>query len=34
MGDVRMAIMNEAHKSKYSIHPGVDKMYYDLQDMY
>nr|GEZ01072.1 hypothetical protein [Tanacetum cinerariifolium] len=24
----------EAHKSKYSIHPGVDKMYYDLRDSY
>ncbi|GJW33721.1 putative reverse transcriptase domain-containing protein [Tanacetum coccineum] len=27
-------IMDEAHKSKYSIHPGADKMYYDLRDMY
>ncbi|GKC24232.1 putative reverse transcriptase domain-containing protein [Tanacetum coccineum] len=26
--------MDEAHKSKYSVHPGVDKMYYDLRDMY
>ncbi|GKD87666.1 putative reverse transcriptase domain-containing protein, partial [Tanacetum coccineum] len=25
---------NEAHKSKYSIHPGADKMYYDLRDGY
>ncbi|GKD24204.1 putative reverse transcriptase domain-containing protein [Tanacetum coccineum] len=24
--------MDEAHKSKYSIHPGADKMYYDLRD--
>nr|GEW58661.1 retrotransposon protein, putative, Ty3-gypsy subclass [Tanacetum cinerariifolium] len=24
----------EAQKSKYSIHPGADKMYYDLRDMY
>ncbi|GJX98152.1 putative reverse transcriptase domain-containing protein [Tanacetum coccineum] len=31
-GDVRTLIMNEAHKSKYSIHPGDDKMYYDLRD--
>ncbi|GJV74871.1 putative reverse transcriptase domain-containing protein [Tanacetum coccineum] len=23
---------DEAHKSKYSIHPGADKMYYDLRD--
>ncbi|GJW54835.1 reverse transcriptase domain-containing protein [Tanacetum coccineum] len=31
-GDVRTLIMDEAHKSKYSIHPGADKMYYDLKD--
>ncbi|GJX04548.1 putative reverse transcriptase domain-containing protein [Tanacetum coccineum] len=29
-----ITIMDEAHKSKYSIHPGADKMYYDLRDMY
>nr|GEU31023.1 hypothetical protein [Tanacetum cinerariifolium] len=23
-----------SHKSKYSVHPGADKMYYDLRDMY
>nr|GEY64478.1 putative reverse transcriptase domain-containing protein [Tanacetum cinerariifolium] len=33
-GDVRTLIMHEAHKSKYSIHPGADKMYYDLRDRY
>ncbi|GKB58244.1 putative reverse transcriptase domain-containing protein [Tanacetum coccineum] len=26
--------MDEACKSKYSIHPGADKMYYDLRDRY
>nr|GEV09638.1 putative reverse transcriptase domain-containing protein [Tanacetum cinerariifolium] len=31
-GDVRTLIMVKAHKSKYSIHPGADKMYYDLRD--
>nr|GEY76582.1 reverse transcriptase domain-containing protein [Tanacetum cinerariifolium] len=31
-GDVRTLIMNKAHKSKYSVHPGADKMYYDLRD--
>nr|GFA29131.1 putative reverse transcriptase domain-containing protein [Tanacetum cinerariifolium] len=31
-GDMRTLIMNEAHKSKYSVHPGADKMYYDLRD--
>ncbi|GJT65119.1 putative reverse transcriptase domain-containing protein [Tanacetum coccineum] len=25
---------DEAHKSKYYVHPGVDKMYYDLRDRY
>nr|GEY02845.1 putative reverse transcriptase domain-containing protein [Tanacetum cinerariifolium] len=29
--DVRTLIMDEAHKSKYSVHPGADKMYYDLK---
>ncbi|GKE65157.1 putative reverse transcriptase domain-containing protein [Tanacetum coccineum] len=33
-GDVRTLIIDEAYKSKYSIHPGADKMYYDLKDMY
>ncbi|GJZ76430.1 putative reverse transcriptase domain-containing protein, partial [Tanacetum coccineum] len=33
-GGVRIVIMDEAHKSRYSVHPGVDKMYYDLRDMY
>ncbi|GKC64382.1 hypothetical protein Tco_1096980, partial [Tanacetum coccineum] len=31
-GDVRTLIMDEAHKSTYSVHPGADKMYYDLRD--
>nr|GFA52782.1 putative reverse transcriptase domain-containing protein [Tanacetum cinerariifolium] len=31
---VRKLIMDEAHTSRYSIHPGVDKMYYDLKDLY
>ncbi|GKB60246.1 hypothetical protein Tco_0916432, partial [Tanacetum coccineum] len=30
-GEVRTLIMDEAHKSKYSVHPGADKMYYDLK---
>ncbi|GJS86537.1 putative reverse transcriptase domain-containing protein [Tanacetum coccineum] len=33
-GNVRTLIMDEAHKSKYSVHRGTDKMYYDLRDMY
>ncbi|GKA96053.1 putative reverse transcriptase domain-containing protein [Tanacetum coccineum] len=31
-GEVRTLIMDEAHKSKYSVHLGADKMYYDLRD--
>nr|GEY93302.1 hypothetical protein [Tanacetum cinerariifolium] len=27
-------IMHESHKSKYSIHPGSDKMYQDLKQLY
>ncbi|GKC42284.1 putative reverse transcriptase domain-containing protein [Tanacetum coccineum] len=26
--------MNEAHTSKYSVHPGAYKMYYDLREFY
>nr|GEV11791.1 retrotransposon protein, putative, Ty3-gypsy subclass [Tanacetum cinerariifolium] len=33
-GDVRILIMDEAHKSKYYVHPEADKMYYDLRDRY
>ncbi|GKB52056.1 putative reverse transcriptase domain-containing protein [Tanacetum coccineum] len=33
-GEVKTLIMDEAHKSKYSVHPGADKMYYDLRDSY
>ncbi|GKA08855.1 putative reverse transcriptase domain-containing protein, partial [Tanacetum coccineum] len=31
---VRKLIMDEAHTSRYLIHPGADKMYYDLRDLY
>nr|GEX01035.1 putative reverse transcriptase domain-containing protein [Tanacetum cinerariifolium] len=34
IGNVRTMIIDEAHSMRYSIHPGVDKMYYDLRDMY
>ncbi|GKC00433.1 putative reverse transcriptase domain-containing protein [Tanacetum coccineum] len=34
VGDVRKLIMDEAHTSRYSIHPGANKMYYDLRDLY
>ncbi|GJZ68237.1 putative reverse transcriptase domain-containing protein, partial [Tanacetum coccineum] len=32
--DLRALIMHESHKSKYSIHPGSDKMYHDLKKLY
>ncbi|GKB89173.1 putative reverse transcriptase domain-containing protein [Tanacetum coccineum] len=34
VGGVRTIIMDEAHKTKYFVHPGADKMYLDLRDMY
>ncbi|GJU85569.1 putative reverse transcriptase domain-containing protein [Tanacetum coccineum] len=33
-GDLRTLVMHESHKSKYSIHPGSDKMYQDLKQLY
>ncbi|GJZ28883.1 putative reverse transcriptase domain-containing protein [Tanacetum coccineum] len=33
-GEVRTLIIDESHKSKYYVHPGADKMYYDLRDRY
>ncbi|GKF15654.1 putative reverse transcriptase domain-containing protein [Tanacetum coccineum] len=33
-GDLRDLIMNESHKSTYSIHPGSDKMYHDHKQLY
>ncbi|GJV33246.1 putative reverse transcriptase domain-containing protein [Tanacetum coccineum] len=33
-GDLRTMIMHESHKSKYSIHPGSDKMYQDMKKLY
>nr|GEV57943.1 hypothetical protein [Tanacetum cinerariifolium] len=32
--DLRALIMHESHKSKYSIHPGLDKIYQDLKKLY
>ncbi|GJS18900.1 putative reverse transcriptase domain-containing protein [Tanacetum coccineum] len=32
--DLRTVIMHESHKSKYSIHPGSDKMYQDMKKLY
>nr|GEY19611.1 reverse transcriptase domain-containing protein [Tanacetum cinerariifolium] len=33
-GDMRIVIMHESHKSKYSIYPGSDKMYQDIKKLY
>ncbi|GKE42093.1 putative reverse transcriptase domain-containing protein, partial [Tanacetum coccineum] len=32
--DLRSVIMHESHKSKYSIHPGSEKMYQDMKKLY
>ncbi|GJR35041.1 putative reverse transcriptase domain-containing protein [Tanacetum coccineum] len=32
--NLRTVIMHESHKSKYSIHPGSDKMYQDMMKLY
>ncbi|KAI3762549.1 hypothetical protein L1987_52980 [Smallanthus sonchifolius] len=33
-GNLRELVMDEAYKSRYSIHPGSDKMYKDLKELY
>ncbi|GKF28453.1 putative reverse transcriptase domain-containing protein [Tanacetum coccineum] len=33
-GDLRTLIMHESHKSKYSVHPGFNKMYQDMKKLY
>ncbi|GKA40503.1 putative reverse transcriptase domain-containing protein [Tanacetum coccineum] len=33
-GNLRELIMHESYKSKYSVHPGSDKMYLDLKKLY
>nr|GEW28726.1 putative reverse transcriptase domain-containing protein [Tanacetum cinerariifolium] len=34
VGDVIMVVLNEADKSRYSLHLEADKMYHDLRNMY
>nr|GEU58198.1 reverse transcriptase domain-containing protein [Tanacetum cinerariifolium] len=34
VGGIRKLIMDEAHTSRYLVHLGADKMYYDLRDLY
>nr|GEX81407.1 putative reverse transcriptase domain, ribonuclease H-like domain, aspartic peptidase domain protein [Tanacetum cinerariifolium] len=33
-GELRTLIMHESHKSKYSVHPGSDRMYQDIKLLY
>ncbi|GJS77480.1 putative reverse transcriptase domain-containing protein, partial [Tanacetum coccineum] len=33
-GRIKIVIMHESHKSKYSIHPGSEKMYQDVKKLY
>nr|GEZ70643.1 putative reverse transcriptase domain-containing protein [Tanacetum cinerariifolium] len=33
-GNLRALIMNEAHAMRYFVHPGTEKMYYDLRGLY
>nr|GEW54197.1 hypothetical protein [Tanacetum cinerariifolium] len=33
-GDLQTVIMHESYKSKYSVHPGSDKMYQDIKKLY
>nr|GFB58487.1 putative reverse transcriptase domain-containing protein [Tanacetum cinerariifolium] len=33
-GNLRALIKHESHKSKYSVHPGSEKMYQDLKQLY
>ena len=32
--DLRQKILDEAHKSKYTLHPGMTKMYHNLKSEY
>ncbi|GJU70582.1 putative reverse transcriptase domain-containing protein [Tanacetum coccineum] len=34
ISNVRTVIMDEAHATRYSVHPRANKMYHDLRDMY
>ena len=32
--EIRKEILEESHRSKYTIHPGVTKMYHDVKGLY
>jgi hypothetical protein len=33
-GGLRKRVLDESHKTRYSIHPGADKMYHDLKKLF
>ncbi|XP_071708242.1 uncharacterized protein [Rutidosis leptorrhynchoides] len=33
-GELRKLVLDEAHKTRYSIHPGTGKMYHDIKEFY
>ena len=33
-GGLRELVLDEAHKSRYSIHPGANKIYKDVKEFY
>lgn len=32
--EIKKKVLEEAHKSKFAVHPGNTKMYHDLKDVY
>lgn len=34
ISNIKELVMNEAHKTRYSIHPGAEKIYLDLKKLY
>ncbi|GJY75597.1 putative reverse transcriptase domain-containing protein [Tanacetum coccineum] len=34
VNNLRKVVMDEAHRSRYSIHPGAEKMYNDVKEYY
>ena len=34
VGDLRQLVLDESHTSRYSVHPGSDKMYQELKALY
>lgn len=32
--DIKKLVLDKAHRTRYFVHPGVDKMYQDLRTLY